>query len=105
MKNQYMTKHFASLHDFSSRVILILIQQETSFCISLIPRAVRSYSRVRRGIFFSGLAPLARLPACNVLILGAQKKTLSGFSSTAVLPHAGFLFFHPIVQGVPPDLR
>ncbi|VDM96032.1 unnamed protein product [Thelazia callipaeda] len=52
-----------------------------------------------------GLAPLARLPACNVLILGTQKKTLSGFSSTAVLPHAGFLFFHPIVQGVPPDLR
>lgn len=52
-----------------------------------------------------GLAPLARLPACNVLVLGAQKKTLTGFSSTAVLPHAGFLYFHPIVQGVPPDLR
>ncbi|KHN84540.1 U4/U6 small nuclear ribonucleoprotein Prp31 [Toxocara canis] len=52
-----------------------------------------------------GLAPLARLPACNVLVLGAQKKTLSGFSSTSVLPNAGFIFFHPIVQGVPPDFR
>ncbi|MFH4977409.1 hypothetical protein AB6A40_004118 [Gnathostoma spinigerum] len=52
-----------------------------------------------------GLAPLARMPSCNVLVLGAQKKTLSGFSSTAVLPHAGFIYYHPIVQNVPPDLR
>uniref|UniRef100_F1KVK2 U4/U6 small nuclear ribonucleoprotein Prp31 n=1 Tax=Ascaris suum TaxID=6253 RepID=F1KVK2_ASCSU len=52
-----------------------------------------------------GLAPLARLPACNVLVLGAQKKTLSGFSSSTVMPHAGFIYFHPIVQGVPPDFR
>jgi U4/U6 small nuclear ribonucleoprotein PRP31 len=52
-----------------------------------------------------GLGPLAQLPSCNLLVLGKQKKTLSGFSSSAILPHSGFVFFHPIVQSLPPDLR
>ena len=52
-----------------------------------------------------GLSPLAKMPACNVLILGKQKKTLSGFSTSAVLPHTGFIYHHPIVQSLPPDLR
>lgn len=38
-------------------------------------------------------------------ILGKQKKTLSGFSSSAIMPHSGFVFFHPLVQSLPPDLR
>jgi U4/U6 small nuclear ribonucleoprotein PRP31 len=67
-----------------------------------------------------GLGPLSKMPSCNVLVLGnyqfliqysnilflgKQKKTLSGFSTVAVLPHAGFIFYHPIVQTLPPDLR
>jgi len=52
-----------------------------------------------------GLAPLAKQPASNVLILGKQKKTLAGFSSSAILPHAGYIYYHPIVQSLPPDLR
>ncbi|CAD6184556.1 unnamed protein product [Caenorhabditis auriculariae] len=51
-----------------------------------------------------GLAPLARMPACNIQVLGRQKKNLAGFSS-AVNPHHGFVFFHPLVQGMPPDLK
>lgn len=45
-----------------------------------------------------GLSPLARMPSSNVLVLGKQKKTLSGFSSSAILPHSGFIFYHPLVQ-------
>lgn len=52
-----------------------------------------------------GLTDLSKMPACNILVLGAQKRTLSGFSSTAVLPHAGFVYYSPLVQGLPPDLR
>nr|CAD2167041.1 unnamed protein product [Meloidogyne enterolobii] len=52
-----------------------------------------------------GLTPVAKMPACNVLILGKQKKTLSGFSSSAILPHTGFIYHHPIVQSLQPDLR
>ena len=36
-----------------------------------------------------GLSNLAKMPSCNIGVLGSQKKTLAGFSSTAVLPHTG----------------
>ncbi|XP_001625346.2 U4/U6 small nuclear ribonucleoprotein Prp31 [Nematostella vectensis] len=52
-----------------------------------------------------GLTNLGKMPACNVMILGAQKKTLSGFSSAAILPHTGFIYFSPIVQNMPQDMR
>ena len=34
-------------------------------------------------------------------MLGAQKKTLSGFSSATVLPHTGLIYYSEIVQSVP----
>jgi len=52
-----------------------------------------------------GLTNLSKMPSCNILILGQQKKTLSGFSSVQHLPHTGFIFYSDIVQSVPPDLR
>lgn len=45
------------------------------------------------------------LRCCKLNFLGKQKKTLSGFSSSAILPHSGFIFFHPLVQTLPPDIR
>ncbi|KAB0795597.1 hypothetical protein PPYR_12436 [Photinus pyralis] len=52
-----------------------------------------------------GLTRLSKIPACNVLILGEQKKSLSGFSQTNMLPHTGFVYYSEIVQNSPPDLR
>ncbi|CAJ0578150.1 unnamed protein product, partial [Mesorhabditis spiculigera] len=52
-----------------------------------------------------GLIQLSRMPACNILVLGAQKRALSGFSSAHVNPHTGFLFYHPVIQTLPPDVR
>ncbi|GAB6028521.1 U4/U6 small nuclear ribonucleoprotein Prp31 [Chamberlinius hualienensis] len=52
-----------------------------------------------------GLTNLSKMPSCNLLVLGAQKRTLSGFSSTATLPHTGVVYYCSIVQGTPPDLR
>lgn len=52
-----------------------------------------------------GLTNLSEMPACNVMLLGSQKRTLSGFSSTAILPHTGYIYYSDIVQKSPPDLR
>ncbi|XP_005181177.2 U4/U6 small nuclear ribonucleoprotein Prp31 [Musca domestica] len=52
-----------------------------------------------------GLTKLSKMPACNVQVLGSQKKTLAGFSKTQMLPHTGYVFFSQIVQDTPPDLR
>lgn len=52
-----------------------------------------------------GLTRLSKIPACNVLLLGQQKKSLSGFSQTTMLPHTGFVYYSEIVQNTPTDLR
>ncbi|KAK9395525.1 U4/U6 small nuclear ribonucleoprotein Prp31 [Crotalus adamanteus] len=52
-----------------------------------------------------GLTNLSKMPACNIMLLGAQRKTLSGFSSTSVLPHTGYIYHSDIVQSLPPDLQ
>nr|CAD7398307.1 unnamed protein product [Timema cristinae] len=52
-----------------------------------------------------GLTKLSKMAACNALILGAQKKTLSGFSQVSMLPHTGFIYYSEIVQDTPPDMR
>ncbi|XP_046847434.1 U4/U6 small nuclear ribonucleoprotein Prp31-like [Xenia sp. Carnegie-2017] len=52
-----------------------------------------------------GLTSLSKMPACNVLLLGAQRKTLTGFSSAAILPHTGHIYYCDLVQSLPQDLR
>ncbi|OXU19250.1 hypothetical protein TSAR_014024 [Trichomalopsis sarcophagae] len=52
-----------------------------------------------------GLTKLSKMPACNILLLGTKKTTLSGFSQTAALPHTGFIYYSKIVQDTPEDLR
>ncbi|XP_015679146.1 U4/U6 small nuclear ribonucleoprotein Prp31-like, partial [Protobothrops mucrosquamatus] len=52
-----------------------------------------------------GLTNLSKMPACNIMLLGAHRKTLLGFSSTSVLPHTGYIYHSDIVQSLPPDLR
>lgn len=52
-----------------------------------------------------GLTTLSKMPACNIMLIGCQKKTLSGFAQTNTLPHTGFIYYARIVQDTPPDLR
>ncbi|KAG2497858.1 hypothetical protein HYH03_004124 [Edaphochlamys debaryana] len=52
-----------------------------------------------------GLLALSRMPACNVQVLGAKRKTLAGFSSTTAQPHQGFIFGCSIMGTTPPSLR
>jgi len=48
-----------------------------------------------------GLTALSKIPACNILVLGAQKRNLAGFSTATVLPHTGFIYYCDIVQSTP----
>ncbi|KAG2446240.1 hypothetical protein HXX76_000832 [Chlamydomonas incerta] len=52
-----------------------------------------------------GLLALSRMPACNVQVLGAKRRTLAGFSSTTAQPHQGFIFSCPIMATTPPALK
>ena len=48
-----------------------------------------------------GLTALSAMPACNILVLGANQKVLAGFSAAAAGMHQGFLYFSEIVQRQP----
>jgi len=52
-----------------------------------------------------GLNALAKMPACNVHLLGAQKKITAGFSTATQNRHTGFVFQSEVVQGTSPEYR
>ncbi|KAH7100675.1 Nop domain-containing protein [Auriculariales sp. MPI-PUGE-AT-0066] len=51
-----------------------------------------------------GLNALAKMPACNVHLLGAQKKIAAGFSTSASR-HTGFIFQSDVVKQTDKSLR
>ncbi|XP_028553981.1 U4/U6 small nuclear ribonucleoprotein Prp31 homolog [Dendrobium catenatum] len=52
-----------------------------------------------------GLSALAKMPACNVQLLGAKKKNLAGFSTATSQFRVGYLEQAEIFQSTPPSLR
>ncbi|XP_022877243.1 U4/U6 small nuclear ribonucleoprotein Prp31 homolog [Olea europaea var. sylvestris] len=52
-----------------------------------------------------GLTALAKMPACNVQLLGAKKKNLAGFSTATSQFRVGYLEQTEIFQSSPPSLR
>nr|KAJ3422442.1 U4/U6 small nuclear ribonucleoprotein Prp31 [Polyrhizophydium stewartii] len=52
-----------------------------------------------------GLTALSKIPACNILVLGAQKKTNTGLSNISMGKHAGVVYQCDLVQQMPDDLR
>lgn len=53
-----------------------------------------------------GLVELAKIPACNLQVLGQEKKkNLAGFSTAAAVPHAGLVYYSKLVQSAPLALR
>jgi U4/U6 small nuclear ribonucleoprotein PRP31 len=52
-----------------------------------------------------GLTELAKIPACNLQVLGVRKKGHSAFSKAGQELHMGLLAATGLVASVPPDLR
>uniref|UniRef100_A0A0W0FCE3 Nop domain-containing protein n=1 Tax=Moniliophthora roreri TaxID=221103 RepID=A0A0W0FCE3_MONRR len=52
-----------------------------------------------------GLNGLAKMPSCNVHLLGAQKKIAAGFSTATQRRHTGFIFQSDLVNQTPPEYR
>jgi len=52
-----------------------------------------------------GLTSLTKMPACNIMLLGCQKKALQGFSKLQMLPHTGFIYYSKVIQDLPPEFR
>lgn len=92
------------LNDYKSK-ILSYVESRMSFISPNLSIIVGASTAAKLMGAAGGVSNLSKMPACNILVLGAQKKTLSGFSSVATMPHTGYIFYSEIVQSTPPDLR
>jgi U4/U6 small nuclear ribonucleoprotein PRP31 len=52
-----------------------------------------------------GIHGLAKIPACNILVMGKLQKTLSGFSIAHIGMHMGCIYQCSLVMETPPDYR
>ena len=52
-----------------------------------------------------GLESLAAMPACNIQVIGAQRKNLLGFSKAMQKTHLGLFGTMDIVKNAPPDFQ
>lgn len=52
-----------------------------------------------------GVVALSKIPACNIQVLGQEKRHLAGYSAVAALPHTGILYYCDLIQSCPPFLR
>lgn len=52
-----------------------------------------------------GLSGLAKMPSCNVQVLGQKRKNLDGFSSATTQSRVGYLEQTDIFQNTPPGLK
>lgn len=52
-----------------------------------------------------GLTALAKMPATNVHLLGAQRKITAGFSTATQNRHTGFIFQSDVIQSTPAEYR
>ncbi|KER24813.1 hypothetical protein T265_07598 [Opisthorchis viverrini] len=95
-------------HEASPWLVLSPVLLQISFFSNFIHRTDTSAKRVCSPSLIGhagGLTALTKMPSCNILVLGAQKRLLSGFSNASVLPHTGYIFNAEVVQKLPPDLR
>jgi U4/U6 small nuclear ribonucleoprotein PRP31 len=52
-----------------------------------------------------GLTALSKIPACNILVLGAEKKANTGLSSISMARHAGYVYFCDLVFSLPDEYK
>ena len=52
-----------------------------------------------------GLTNLSKIPACNIIVMGKQKKTNTGLSSVTLGKHVGLIYSSELVSSVSDDFK
>ncbi|KAI2629379.1 hypothetical protein GGS21DRAFT_492312 [Xylaria nigripes] len=52
-----------------------------------------------------GLTNLSRVPACNIAAWGTNKSRSAAFATNTSIRQQGFLYYSPIIRGIPNDLK
>ncbi|ORY03530.1 Nop domain-containing protein [Basidiobolus meristosporus CBS 931.73] len=91
--------------DEAKKTILEYVESRMSFIAPNLSAIIGSATAAKLMGAAGGLTSLSKMPACNIQVLGATKKTQTGFSSVTINRHAGFIYHSEYVQRIPSDLR
>ncbi|CAG8501013.1 4626_t:CDS:10 [Ambispora gerdemannii] len=91
--------------DLAKRKILEYVESRMTLIAPNLSAIVGSTTAAKILGQAGGLMALCKMPACNVMLIGIQKKTSTGFSTATSPKHTGYLFQSEVIQRTPPDLR
>ncbi|KAF0540266.1 Nop domain-containing protein [Gigaspora margarita] len=91
--------------DSAKRTILEYVESRMTLIAPNLSAIVGSTTAAKMLGQAGGLMALCKMPACNVMLIGVQKKTSTGFSNATTPRHTGYLFQSELIQRTPPDLR
>lgn len=91
--------------DSAKKMVLNFVESRMGYIAPNLSAIVGSAVAAKLMGTAGGLAALAKMPACNVQLLGAKKKNLAGFSTATSQFRVGYIEQTEIFQSTPPPLK
>ncbi|KAI9484977.1 hypothetical protein BDB00DRAFT_852443 [Zychaea mexicana] len=91
--------------DAAKRKIIGYVESRMALVAPNLSNVVGSSTAAKLLTAAGGLTAFCKIPACNVQVLGNNKKTNTGFSSASMDRHTGYIYSSELVMAVPSDLR
>ncbi|XP_022966885.1 U4/U6 small nuclear ribonucleoprotein Prp31 homolog [Cucurbita maxima] len=91
--------------DSAKKMVLNFVESRMGYIAPNLSAIVGSAVAAKLMGTAGGLASLAKMPACNVQLLGAKKKNLAGFSTATSQFRLGYIEQTEIFQSTPPHLK
>lgn len=92
--------------DEDKQLILSYIEKRMNFFAPNLSYLVGTHIASKLISAAGGLSSLAKIPSCNLYVIGAKKRgTLDGFSAKTTVVHAGYVFETDLVQRCPKDFQ
>ena len=91
--------------DRAKKILTEYVQSRMNLFAPNLTALIGSLTAAQLLNFAGGLTGLAKTPACNIPPLGSKKQSQSGFATNVGVRHHGFLYYSPIIRGIPADLK
>lgn len=91
--------------DSAKKMVLNFVESRMGYIAPNLSAVVGSAVAAKLMGTAGGLVSLAKMPACNVQLLGAKKKNLAGFSTATSQFRVGYIEQTEIFQSTPPPLK
>ncbi|KAG2185857.1 hypothetical protein INT43_002295 [Umbelopsis isabellina] len=91
--------------DNARKTIIDYVESRMNFIAPNLSQVVGSATAAKLLGAAGGLTGLCKMPACNVQVLGKNRKTNTGFSRALIYKHGGYIYYSELCSRLPSDLR